>query len=337
MTALSRLTREQRAAVVLVSLGPEQAQTLADQLGVDAMRRIRDALTDMPFVSQEEMLAAFAEFITQLNIWSAGMRGGKKEAMDLLTKALGETLVEQIRGPVVEVEEPSDVWSDFNALDSQVIADFVSQQHGAVSALIFHKLASDRIPEVLGLMESSAAVEAIGHLSRPDDPSPAALAVAERMIQDRLLTQDTDPTSDPKVIMIGETLGTLPRDLRDAALTRLDQEDAVRAQAIRAALLQIEDIPKRLPTKAVQVLFRDLDRTIMVNGLAAVKIDTPEVSEFLLGNIAQRMADQYRTDIDALGEMDGATKDRAIGALVREILGLSRRGDIELMSLTDAE
>ena len=36
MNALSRLTPEQRAAVVLVSLQPEQAQPLAEMLGVEA-------------------------------------------------------------------------------------------------------------------------------------------------------------------------------------------------------------------------------------------------------------------------------------------------------------
>lgn len=333
--APTRLTPEQRAAVVLVSLGQEQAKMMAEQLGVDMMRRIRDALTDMPFVSQEDMLAALAEFITQLNVWSTGIRGGESEALNLLRQALGEKLVEQIRGPIEVVEQPSDVWEEFGALESDVIADFASQQHGAVSSLMLYKLSGDRIPEVLGLMDPDAAVDAIGHMSRPNDPSPAALAVAEAMINDRLLKADTDPGKDPKVIMIGETLGTLPRALREAALTRLEGEDAVRAQAIRAALLQIDDIPKRLPTKSVQVLFKDIDRKIMVEGLAAVKVDTPDVSEFLLANIAQRMADQFRDDMAALPDMEGPRKDKAIGALVREILSLSRRGDITLVSIAD--
>lgn len=103
---LSRLTPEQRAAVVLVSLKPEQAQPLAEQLGIPAMRRIRGALKDMPFVSQEEVLAAFAEFITQLMSWRNGLRGGERESLDLLTKALGEALVEKFGDPLFMLSHP---------------------------------------------------------------------------------------------------------------------------------------------------------------------------------------------------------------------------------------
>ncbi|GLQ24339.1 hypothetical protein GCM10007853_22130 [Algimonas ampicilliniresistens] len=334
MTAVSRLTPEQRAAVVLVSLGPDHAKPLAEQLGVPAMRRVQAALSDLPYVSQEEMLGAFAEFITQLTAWSNGIRGGDREAIELLTKALGDALVEQIKGPVVYVEPPSDIWAEFGGLASDAIADFVGEQHGAVAALMLHRLPSDRIPEVLGLMPKDSAVEAIGLLSRPNDPSPAALAVAERMIEENLLGSMTDPMNDPKIIMIGETLGTLPRDLREAALARLEQEDEVRAAAIRATLLRIEDIPARLPTRSVQTVFREMERDILIKGLAAVADTTPEVSEFLLGNIAQRMADGFREEIAALPEMETAAKDRAIGALVREILGLSRRGSLTLSTVT---
>lgn len=336
-SALSRLTPEQRAAVVLVSLSPAQAKPLAEQLGVPAMRRIRAALTDMPFVSQEEVLAAFAEFITQLMSWRTGLRGGERESLDLLTKALGEALVEKIRGPIVHVEPPSDIWAEFGQLDPELVAEYVGKQHGSVAALMLNRLPTDRIPEVLSLMPPEAAVEAIAQLSRPNDPAPAATAVAERMIKMQLLDGAIDPASDPKIIMIGETLGTLPRDLRDAALTRLEQVDEVRAAAIRSTLLRIEDLPLRLPTKSVQAVFREVGRDILIKGLGAIGTAAPEVSAFLLGNIAQRMADQFREDIAALPEMDDSAQDRAIGGLVREILGLSRRGSVTLNPMPEEE
>ena len=83
--AMSNLTSEQRAAVVLVSLEPEQAKPLAELLGDQAMRRIRMALTKMPHISDADVLSSFAEFITQLAHWQSGLRGGEKEAAALLT------------------------------------------------------------------------------------------------------------------------------------------------------------------------------------------------------------------------------------------------------------
>lgn len=335
--ALSKLTPEQRAAVVLVSLEPDQARPLAEMLGLPAMRRIRAALSGMPSLTEAEVLRAFADFISQLNSWRSGLRGGEREAMNLLTKALGDALVEKIRGPVLVVEEPSDTWHDFGQLDPDVIADYVGRQHASVAALMMSRLPADRIPEVLGQMPAEAAVETIAQMSSPKDPAPGAVLVAERMIQTELLGSVVDPSTDPRIQLIGETLGTLPRDLRDAALSRLEEVDEARAAAIRSTLLRIEDLPLRLPSKSVQAVFRETGREILIKGLRAVGDTAPEVSDFLLGNIAQRMADQFREDINALPEMDEATCDRAIGSLVREILGLSRRGSITLNPMPSSE
>lgn len=330
MNAMTRLTPEQRAAVVLVSLDPDHAQPLAEQLGLPAMRRIHDALSSLQHVPQEDMLAAFADFITQLGNFKDGLRGGKDESLALLRKALGEPLVEKLAAPATN--EARTVWTQLAEMETPAVAEFIGGQHGAVAAIMLHKLPGELVPEILGLMPKESAVEAIGLLSRAEDPSEAAIKVAERIVENEMLGSNSgDPTKDPKIIMLGETLGTLPSGLRDAALTRLEEEDEVRAAAVRATLLRIEDIPVRLPAKSVQVIFREVEKEALIKGLSAVGTKNPEVSDFLLGNIAQRMADQYREQIAELPEMSDPLQDKAIGGLVREILGLSRRGDLALL------
>lgn len=337
MNALSRLTPEQRAAVVLVSLQPEQAQPLAEMLGVEAMRKIQGALAGLPHLSEEEVLAAFADFITQLASWRSGLRGGEAESFDLLTKALGDALVEKIRPRQKKVSQDLGVWGRAGQLDPETIGEYVGAQHPTIAAIILDRLPADRVPEVLSNMPSERAVEAIGQLSQPDEPAPAAVEITERMVELELLGANVDLSNDPKIAMLGETLGTLPSALREAALTKLQEVDDVRAAAIKASLLRIEDLPLRLPTKSVQVVFRDVGREILVRGLKALGNEAPEVSTFLLGNIAQRMADTYREEMAAMADLEGAEKDRAIGNMVREILGLSRRGAIELIPMSQLE
>lgn len=331
------LTGIQRAAIILVSLGQEHAETLAKLLGIEAMRRIHHALTEMPQVPEREVFAALADFITQLERMQDGLRGGQRQAAQLLGDVLGEALMSEIMKPIHDSGPITEVWTAFGELDPETIAEFVGRQHGAVAAILLYKLPSSLVPEVLGLMPSDVAVEAIGLMSRAENPSEAALDVAERLVERELLASATDPSSDPKIIMIGETLGTLPRDLRDAALARLDKEDEVRAAAIRSTLLRIEDLPKRLPTKSIQVVFKEVDKTILMEGLAAAGSMAPEVKDFLLGNIAQRMADTYREEISEMKEMDASEQDRAIGALVRELLGLARRELITLLPPPQAD
>jgi flagellar motor switch protein FliG len=337
MNVLSRLTPEQRAAVVLVSLQPEQAQPLAELLGITAMRRIQGALAGLSHISEEEVLAAFADFIAQLTQWRSGLRGGEAESFDLLTKALGDALVDKIRVIPRAANDDLDTWGKAGQLEPEVTGEYLGQQHPTVAALILDRLPPDRVPEVLANMPSERAVDAIGQMSQPGEPAPAAISIAEKMVEQDLLGANVDLSTDPKIAMIGETLGTLPSALREAAIAKLEEVDDVRAAAIKASLLKIEDLPLRLPTKSVQVIFRDVGRDILIRGLKALDENTPEVSTFLLGNIAQRMADKYREEVEAMPEMSAPEKDRAIGNMVREVLGLSRRGAIALIPMSEIE
>jgi len=140
-----------------------------------------------------------------------------------------------------------------------------------------------------------------------------------------------DLSKDPRLEEVGEILGSLPRSLRDAALKKLDEADIDRASAVRKALLSLEDIPHRLPTRGVQTVFREVEPEILLAGLAAASQDVPEASDFLLGNISQRMADQYRDNMANLSLDTQRERDKAIGALLREFLSLSRRGQITLI------
>ena len=330
------LTPEQQAAVILVSLSPEAAQPIADRLGTQGLRRVKSTLDGLSHVPRKELLSAFAVFLTELNSRIGGLQGGKNRAFSLLETALGPDLAKSLTTTTQSKDSelsasPETVWEKFAKLETPAIVAYVEAQAAPLGALMIGQLPSSKMAEILSEVEEAKSVDLIACLAKDAQPSDMALRTAEVMIQSNLLNGAPDLSKDPRLEEVGEILGSLPRTLREAALKKLDDADVDRADAVRKALLSLEDIPERLPTRGVQTIFREIEPETLLAGLSAASLDVPEASDFLLGNISQRMADQYReTMADVKLETQGE-RDKAIGALLREILSLSRRGQITLI------
>lgn len=335
MSLALRLTPEQQAAVVLVSLEPDAAQPIADRLGPIGVQRVKTVLNGLAHVPREDLLAAFAVFLTELDTRVGGLQGGRGRAMSLLKSALGNGFESSMSfGADVQdaemVTSVQTIWEKFANLEPQVISDYIAAQAPALGALMLDNLPRPKMAEVLSDLDDEKSVNLIAYLASDKQPRDAAVRAAEMMIEADLLTGTPDLSKDPRLEAVGEVLGTLPRGLREAALKRLDDADIDRAAAVRKALLSLDDIPTRLPTRGVQTIFREIEASILLPGLAAATQDAPEAADFLLGNISQRMADQYRENMAEIELKDRAASDKAVGALLREILSLNRRGMITL-------
>jgi len=336
------LTPEQQAAVVLVSLAPESAQPIADILGTEGLRRVKSTLDGLSHVPRKELLSAFAVFLTELNDRIGGLQGGKGRAHSLLASALGPELAGSIAAPL-EIDfplmsaAPQTIWDQFANTETSALAAFIGDQAAPLAALMVSQLPPPKMAEILSELEETLSVDVIACLAKDSQPSAIALQTAETMVEAYLLNGATDLSKDPRLEEVGEILGSLPRSLRDAALEKLDATDVDRAAAVRKALLSLEDIPERLPTRGVQTIFREVNPDILLAGLAAASAEVPEASDFLLGNISQRMAEQYRESMAALNLETQSDRDKAIGALLREILSLSRSGQITLLERPSKE
>lgn len=333
MSAITPLTAEQRAAVVFVSLEPSMAESLADRLGPDAVERVKRALQSLTHVPRADLLGAFALFLTELESRRGGLLAGEARAAGLLRAVLGDLPDPDLIDASPKTKKPTlkgSTWKRFALLEPDLIAGYIEKQGSALGAIMLSRLGPEKVAEVLSLLPQDIAVEIIDSLARESQPTPTAFDVVENMIAEDLLSEGSDVSKDPRLALVGEMLGTLPRGLREAALNQLTVTDAERADVVRQKLLSLDDIPVRLPTRSVPVIFRDIDNAILIAGLKAAEARSPDVANFLLSNITQRMGDKVREQIADAADMDDRQQDRAAASLLREILGLNRSGAISL-------
>ena len=106
---------------------------------------------------------------------------------------------------------------------------------------------------------------------------------------------------------------------------------------IKRGLLTFEDLPKRLPKTAVPLIFRDMDPKELLAALKSGQEIEPDTVEFLFANISQRMAEQYKEQVEDLGALSGKEVDAAIIALMSFISRREKSGAIIYIDIEEPE
>jgi len=111
----------------------------------------------------------------------------------------------------------------------------------------------------------------------------------------------------------------------------LTENDPENAKRIRDAMLTFEDLPARLPSSAIPILFKDMPVEKLQEALKAGSAQSPDTVEYLYANISQRMAGQFKEQVEELPDLSDKQADKAISGLMVFIGQLEKQGRVTLI------
>lgn len=331
---IDHISLPQRAAIILVSMGPEYAAPIAEKLTDLHLRKFVEALKQLHEVPREAMLAVVADFVVQMNGRKNTMMAGPERAMEMAEKVLDSDRLKRLSAASMSkptADPESDVWGALAEKPIEKIIEFLLKQKTEISTYIISKLPTDLAGEILSTIPDETSVEYVKVLSENRKVAPFAQRAIEKLIRKNCLEVVEVATNDAAIEYTAELLSMVSKDKRDKLLTDLESNDAERAKAIRKGMLTFEDLPVRLPTTAIQIIFKDYPKEELLVALQAGETESAECVEFLLANISQRMAERMKEDIEALPEITPAESDKAINNFMSFVTGLHRSEKIILV------
>ncbi len=333
------LNPAQKAAIIVVLLGPEAAKPLIDGLDDYLLQKLLGAYKNLRQIPRETMLSAVAEFITQLTRNAAGLRGGKHKARELAESLLDSDRARLLLGDEVLVADDGTVspWIVLNSKKILDVARYLNTLPSEISSIILAQLSADKVGMILPEMEDVLSAECAGRLSRKLDVAPTTVqAIGEMVRQEFLNVSQVDENAQAAKFM-GEVMSILPKDKRENLMNYLDEKDAKQAERIRQNMMTFEDIPERLPGSAVSILFREMEPTELLKALKAGEAAFPAVTDFLYGNISQRMAGQYKEQAQELPDLSARDADSALTTFMGALSKLEKAGVITLIRVKKPE
>ena len=327
----------QRAAVIIALLGEAAAKPIVDKLDDAALARVATALENISMLTRDELIEIVMDFIGQLRRTSGALRGGRTRAKEVLSGVVEPnrlSLIFKENEPQAneEADETLGIWERVERRDPKAIAAYLSRLSPNLIALILQKLDVSIASEVLGHMDGEKLGPMIGYMVESRKTDPGVEQVLERMVEMEFLNvvQEASEDESENLATVGELLSLISAEKRDSLVSFLRAKHEDKLKGIEKSIFTIEGLPDLLPKNAVPVVFREVDQSFLLKLLGTMQDSNREVSDYLLGNISSRMADQYRDDLGNAKPLSAEAAESVQRDFLNTLMGLKRRGLITL-------
>ncbi len=321
---MKNLTGSKKAAILLISLGPELSSLLFKHLSEEEVEKLTLEIANIRRVPQEERDEIFQEFY---QMWLASdyiSQGGIEYARELLEKAFGEKKASEIIGRLTATLQvrPFDF---IRKADPGQLINFIQNEHPQTIALILAYLEPDQAASVLSALPPELQVEVARRIALMDRTTPEVLREVEKVLERKLSSvMSQDYTTAGGVQALVEVINRVDRATEKTIIETLEVQDPELADNIKKLLFVFEDIVQ-LDDRSVQLILREVDSHDLA---LALKGAGEEVMSKIERNISKRAAQMLKEDIEYMGPVRLREVEEAQQRIVAVIRSLEEQGQI---------
>ena len=323
-TANNNLTGIQKAAVLLIALGPEMSASIFKHLKEEEIEQLTLEIANTRSVSptvKDEVMDEFYEVCLAQQYIAEGGIGYTK---DLLDKALGEERAQEVISRLTASLQVRP-FEFVRKADASQLLNFIQDEHPQTIALILSYLPASQAASVIGALPPEKQSDVAKRIAIMDRTSPDVIKEVEDILERKLASLvNQDYTIVGGVDAIVSILNTVDRGTEKHIMETLEIEEPELADEIRRKMFVFEDI-LTLDNRAIQTVLREVDN----NELAiALKNANEEVQDVIFSNLSSRLAAMIKEDMEYMGPVRLKDVEDAQQKIVNIIRKLEDAGDI---------
>jgi flagellar motor switch protein FliG len=318
------LTGKQKAAILLISLGPDVSANVYKHLNEEEIEKLTLEISGIKKVetaAKEEILGEFHNIALAQDYIS---QGGIGYAKTILEKALG---TEQALAIINRLTSSLQVRPfDFaRKADPAQILNFIQNEHPQTIALILSYLDAVQAGKILSELPQDVQADIARRIAVMDSTSPEIINEVEQILERKLsatVTQDYTNTGGIEAVV--QVLNGVDRSTERTILDALEIQDPDLAEEIKKRMFVFEDIVT-LDNRAIQRVIRDCENDDL---LLSLKVSSEEVKEIVFKNMSQRMVETFKDEMEFMGPVRLRDVEEAQSRIVAVIRRLEEAGEI---------
>jgi flagellar motor switch protein FliG len=289
------LTGPEKAAVLLLAIGEDQATKVFGHMDDDEIKEISQVMANLGTVSSGIIEKLFVEFADQLS--STGSLVGTYESTErLLSRVLGKdkvgNIMEEIRGPAGRT-----MWDKLGNVNEEVLANYLKNEYPQTVAVVISKIKSDHAARVLGLLPENFAMEVIMRMLRMEAVQKEVLDDVERTLRTEFMSNLARTQRRDSHEVMAEIFNNLDRNAENRLMASLEERNRDSAEKIKALMFTFEDLQKIDPS-GIQVLLRQVDKSKLAT---ALKGAPDGMKDLFFSNMSERAAKILKEDMESMG------------------------------------
>ncbi|MCI5934368.1 MAG: flagellar motor switch protein FliG [Lachnospiraceae bacterium] len=333
--ASEEYTGIQKAAILLIALGPEKSANIFKHLKEDEIEELTLEIANTRSVSPQTKEDVLEEFYQVCLAQQYIAEGGIGYAKELLDKALGEDKAQEVISKLTASLQVRP-FEFVRKTDPSQILNFIQDEHPQTIAMILSYLSAAQASMILGALSPEKQADVAKRIAMMDRTSPDVIKEVESVLERKLASlANQDYTIVGGVDAIVNILNTVDRGTEKHIMESLEIEEPELADEIRKKMFVFEDI-LLLDDRAIQRVLRDVDNNDLE---IALKGSNDEVKNVVLKNLSKRLASMIEEDIEFMGPVrmkDVEEAQQKIVAIIRKLednaeIVISRGGGDEII------
>jgi flagellar motor switch protein FliG len=329
----ARLAGRQKAAILLVSLGPERAAQVFGHLKEDEIEALSLDMAKLSQVPAELSYEVIGELVETCLAQSYLAEGGVDYAREVLERAVGPERARLIVGRLSAAIERRP-FEFLRRTPPEQIHAFIRNEAPQTVALVIANLSTDLAAQVLALLEPEEQAEVAMRIGTMRETSPEVIEAVETVLRQRLsnvVSQDYAIAGG--VQSLAEILNNTDRGTERNVLDSLAQVDAELAEEVRMLLFTFEDIIK-LDDRSIQLVLKEVDSKDLAVALRGVGTD---VQERIFSNMSERGGEMLNEEMQFMPAQKRVVVEEAQGRIVAVVRRLEEAGGIVITRGNDDE
>ncbi|HEX2860833.1 MAG TPA: flagellar motor switch protein FliG [Lacunisphaera sp.] len=326
----TKLNRQQKLAIFLISIGPEAAAQVLKQFDDIEIENLCREMAGFPMISETVMKQAMEEFASVVASSVQSATGGISFVQRTLELAKGDHRASAIIGRVGPVVGTSiEVIKDISEMEGRQIFNLIKHEQPQTISFVLSYLEPAKSAEVFPLLSPDLREEVLERLGTIESTSIDLVNKIARSLGKHFDTK-TRPAFHHSggVRAVASLLNSLEKDLSKTLLGRLEERNATLSAAIRKKLFSFEDL-NRLQAADLQRILREIDSG---NLAIAMKSASEPLRNKVYAGLSKRAAEGLKEEIEMLGPVRLKDVEAAQDLIIQAVRRLEEEGQISIDS-----
>jgi len=320
------LTGRQRAAAVLVQMGPDRAVRVLRHMSQVEVMDLMAGISELPTLDERTVRGVLSDFVDRVSESRRLPQGGAAAARELLTNLLGTREADTMLASLADTN--GNPLAFLNDIDAAQVANFLTDEYPQMIAVILAHLQPKHAAAVMAQLPAEMRPDVAMRIAGLGHIRPATLNTAAELVMNKLSAVVGSPTGGA-----GNGLETLvsilthsDRTTERGVVKELETLCEELAEKVKARLFTFEDIVN-LDDRSLQRVLRNVPVTDLA---VALKNAGPQLRAKFSKNMSERAAADLAEEIETLPPTRLSQVEAAQADVMRVLRELEASGEIVL-------
>lgn len=313
-----------KSAVLLMSLGEEEAAEVFKFLGPKEVQKLGTAMSQLGSIKRDQMEEVMHDFLALASERTNLGAGADDYIRNVLNKALGSDKAASVIDRILQGGDTSGI-EGLKWMDASSVADLIKNEHPQIIATILVHLDRDQASEVLTHFVERLRNDVVLRIATLEGIQPSALKELNDVLR-KLLSGSSNLKKSAMggVRATAEILNYVGTANETSIIASVRDYDPELAQQIQDEMFVFENLLD-MEDRSIQLLLREVQSESLI---MALKGTSEELREKIFKNMSQRAAEMLRDDLEAKGPVRVSEVEAEQKEILKVVRKLADEGQI---------